>query len=143
MRQVTGRCQRNTMRRVGCLGMRVIGQSGCFTRQPRLKTLPGGGWWSDSENRSSHDHQLWLGLSGTLSRRRGHRQQRRADVVAVGGCDVAVGGSEVEDDVAGSTSIGGGGGGNGALNTSFGGFFKALDFRVAMQRADVICQFWW
>uniref|UniRef100_A0A915IYX6 Uncharacterized protein n=1 Tax=Romanomermis culicivorax TaxID=13658 RepID=A0A915IYX6_ROMCU len=47
-----------------------------------------------------------------------------ADVGAMGGCDVAVGGSKVEDDVAGSTSIGGGGS-NRASNTSFDGFFKA------------------
>uniref|UniRef100_A0A915LBP1 Uncharacterized protein n=1 Tax=Romanomermis culicivorax TaxID=13658 RepID=A0A915LBP1_ROMCU len=98
--------------------MHVIGQLGCFTRQPRLDTLCGAGRWSDSENWSSRDNQLWFGLCGTLSGRRG------PDVGAVGGCNVAVGGSEVEDDVAGSTSIGGSRG-NGALNTSFGGFFKA------------------
>uniref|UniRef100_A0A915IG18 Uncharacterized protein n=1 Tax=Romanomermis culicivorax TaxID=13658 RepID=A0A915IG18_ROMCU len=46
------------------------------------------------------------------------------NVGAVGGCDVAVGGNEVAEDVAGSTSIEGGGS-SGALNKSFGGFFKA------------------
>uniref|UniRef100_A0A915KDC5 Uncharacterized protein n=1 Tax=Romanomermis culicivorax TaxID=13658 RepID=A0A915KDC5_ROMCU len=39
-------------------------------------------------------------------------------VGAVGGCDMAVGGIEVVDGVAGSTSIGGGGGSR-ALKTSF------------------------
>uniref|UniRef100_A0A915JZY9 Uncharacterized protein n=1 Tax=Romanomermis culicivorax TaxID=13658 RepID=A0A915JZY9_ROMCU len=48
-----------------------------------------------------------------------------ADVRAVGGCDVAVSGNEVGAGVAGSTSIRGGGGSR-ALNTSFGGFFKAF-----------------
>uniref|UniRef100_A0A915JCG7 Uncharacterized protein n=1 Tax=Romanomermis culicivorax TaxID=13658 RepID=A0A915JCG7_ROMCU len=47
-----------------------------------------------------------------------------ADVGAVGSSDVAVGGSDIEDDVAGSTSIGGCSG-SGTLNTIFGGFFKA------------------
>uniref|UniRef100_A0A915KUW6 Uncharacterized protein n=1 Tax=Romanomermis culicivorax TaxID=13658 RepID=A0A915KUW6_ROMCU len=47
------------------------------------------------------------------------------DVGAVGGSEVAIGGSDVEADVAGSTSIRAVGGGSGALNTSFGGFFKA------------------
>uniref|UniRef100_A0A915HTL1 Uncharacterized protein n=1 Tax=Romanomermis culicivorax TaxID=13658 RepID=A0A915HTL1_ROMCU len=51
-------------------------------------------------------------------------RSEQADVRAMGGCDVVVGGIEVADDVAGSTSIGGGGG-SGALNTSFRGFFKA------------------
>uniref|UniRef100_A0A915KIX8 Uncharacterized protein n=1 Tax=Romanomermis culicivorax TaxID=13658 RepID=A0A915KIX8_ROMCU len=44
-------------------------------------------------------------------------------VVAVGGCDVTIGRIQVADDVAGSTSMGGRR--SGALNTSFGGFFKA------------------
>uniref|UniRef100_A0A915HKS0 Uncharacterized protein n=1 Tax=Romanomermis culicivorax TaxID=13658 RepID=A0A915HKS0_ROMCU len=47
-----------------------------------------------------------------------------ADVRPVGGSNMAVGGSNAEDDVAGSTSIGGVGG-RGTLNTVFGGFFKA------------------
>uniref|UniRef100_A0A915J6X3 Uncharacterized protein n=1 Tax=Romanomermis culicivorax TaxID=13658 RepID=A0A915J6X3_ROMCU len=47
-----------------------------------------------------------------------------ADISTICGSDMAVGGSEVEDDVPGSTSIGGGGG-SGALNTTFGRFFKA------------------
>uniref|UniRef100_A0A915JU66 Uncharacterized protein n=1 Tax=Romanomermis culicivorax TaxID=13658 RepID=A0A915JU66_ROMCU len=47
-----------------------------------------------------------------------------ADVGTMCGSDMAVGGSKVEDDVAGSTSIGGGSG-SGALNTTFGRFFKA------------------
>uniref|UniRef100_A0A915JQH6 Uncharacterized protein n=1 Tax=Romanomermis culicivorax TaxID=13658 RepID=A0A915JQH6_ROMCU len=46
------------------------------------------------------------------------------DVRTVGSSDVAVGGSEVEDDVAGSMSIRGGGGSE-ALNTAFRGFFNA------------------
>uniref|UniRef100_A0A915J823 Uncharacterized protein n=1 Tax=Romanomermis culicivorax TaxID=13658 RepID=A0A915J823_ROMCU len=46
------------------------------------------------------------------------------DVGAVGGNNVALGSSEVEDDVAGSMPIGGGGG-SGTLNTVFGRFFKA------------------
>uniref|UniRef100_A0A915HTY8 Uncharacterized protein n=1 Tax=Romanomermis culicivorax TaxID=13658 RepID=A0A915HTY8_ROMCU len=47
-----------------------------------------------------------------------------ADVRAVGGSNVALGGNDVVDDVACSTSIGGGGGSS-TLNTIFGGFFKA------------------
>uniref|UniRef100_A0A915HVY1 Uncharacterized protein n=1 Tax=Romanomermis culicivorax TaxID=13658 RepID=A0A915HVY1_ROMCU len=46
-----------------------------------------------------------------------------ADIGAMGGCDVAVGGIEVADDMAGSTSIGGGSG-SGALNTSFSRFLR-------------------
>uniref|UniRef100_A0A915J7L7 Uncharacterized protein n=1 Tax=Romanomermis culicivorax TaxID=13658 RepID=A0A915J7L7_ROMCU len=48
----------------------------------------------------------------------------QCDVRALGGCDMAGGGSEIEEDVAGSTSIGCSSN-NGALNTSFGRFFKA------------------
>uniref|UniRef100_A0A915L6X0 Uncharacterized protein n=1 Tax=Romanomermis culicivorax TaxID=13658 RepID=A0A915L6X0_ROMCU len=47
-----------------------------------------------------------------------------ADIRAVGSRDVAVSCSDVEDGVAGSTSIGGRGG-SGTLNTNFRGFFKA------------------
>uniref|UniRef100_A0A915LB07 Uncharacterized protein n=1 Tax=Romanomermis culicivorax TaxID=13658 RepID=A0A915LB07_ROMCU len=47
-----------------------------------------------------------------------------ADVGDVGGSNEAVGGSDIEDDMAGSTSIGGGVGSR-TLNTVFSGFFKA------------------
>uniref|UniRef100_A0A915INA5 Uncharacterized protein n=1 Tax=Romanomermis culicivorax TaxID=13658 RepID=A0A915INA5_ROMCU len=48
----------------------------------------------------------------------------RADIGAVGGNDAVVVGSDGEDEVACSTSIGGAGG-NGTLNSGFRGFFKA------------------
>uniref|UniRef100_A0A915J5H2 Uncharacterized protein n=1 Tax=Romanomermis culicivorax TaxID=13658 RepID=A0A915J5H2_ROMCU len=48
----------------------------------------------------------------------------RADVGAIGGSDVALGGNYVEDQVACSRSIRGAGG-NRTLNTGFSGFFKA------------------
>uniref|UniRef100_A0A915HTU8 Uncharacterized protein n=1 Tax=Romanomermis culicivorax TaxID=13658 RepID=A0A915HTU8_ROMCU len=47
-----------------------------------------------------------------------------ADVGAMGGSDVVVGGSDIEDDVAGSTSIRGGRR-SGTFNTVFRGFFGA------------------
>uniref|UniRef100_A0A915KZG9 Secreted protein n=1 Tax=Romanomermis culicivorax TaxID=13658 RepID=A0A915KZG9_ROMCU len=47
-----------------------------------------------------------------------------ADVGAVGGSDVAIGCSDLGDDLAGSMSIGGSGGSR-TLNTGFSGFFKA------------------
>uniref|UniRef100_A0A915KI55 Pectate lyase n=1 Tax=Romanomermis culicivorax TaxID=13658 RepID=A0A915KI55_ROMCU len=48
----------------------------------------------------------------------------RADVGAIGGSDVALGGNYVEDQVACSRTIRGAGG-NRTLNTGFSGFFKA------------------
>uniref|UniRef100_A0A915HGU9 Uncharacterized protein n=1 Tax=Romanomermis culicivorax TaxID=13658 RepID=A0A915HGU9_ROMCU len=58
------------------------------------------------------------------------------DVGAMGGSDVALGGSDGEDDVAGSTSIGGSGG-SGTLNTNFGRFFKAsIHFWISALRCN-------
>uniref|UniRef100_A0A915IC39 Secreted protein n=1 Tax=Romanomermis culicivorax TaxID=13658 RepID=A0A915IC39_ROMCU len=59
-----------------------------------------------------------------------------ADVGAVSSSDVAVGCSDVEDDMAGSTSIGGCSR-NGTLNTGFSGFFKdTMQFWILASRCN-------
>uniref|UniRef100_A0A915JXH2 Uncharacterized protein n=1 Tax=Romanomermis culicivorax TaxID=13658 RepID=A0A915JXH2_ROMCU len=67
MRRVTGRRQGNTVWQIHGSEMCVIWQSGCFTGQTRLQTLREAGRWSNSENRSSCDNQLWLGGRGALN----------------------------------------------------------------------------
>uniref|UniRef100_A0A915J4K3 Uncharacterized protein n=1 Tax=Romanomermis culicivorax TaxID=13658 RepID=A0A915J4K3_ROMCU len=130
------------MGQVRGLEMSVIWQSGCFAGQMRLKTLRCTGWWDNSQYWSCCNNQLWLSNHSCLSRRQGPRQQQRgvsytgavANVGAVGGSDMALGGSEFEDDVASSMSIGGGGG-SGTLNTVCGGFFKAsMRFFISASR---------
>uniref|UniRef100_A0A915JVF0 Uncharacterized protein n=1 Tax=Romanomermis culicivorax TaxID=13658 RepID=A0A915JVF0_ROMCU len=59
-----------------------------------------------------------------------------ANVGAVGSSDVALGDSDVEDEVAGSKSIREGGE-SGTLNTDFGGFFKAsMHFWISGSRCN-------
>uniref|UniRef100_A0A915IKY2 Uncharacterized protein n=1 Tax=Romanomermis culicivorax TaxID=13658 RepID=A0A915IKY2_ROMCU len=95
--------------------MCVIRQSGCFPGQTWFDMLHGTGQQGNSEYWSCRDDERWLS---------GHSVVAVVDIGAMGGSNAAIGDSAIEDDVAGSTSIGGGGGSR-TLNTGFSRFFKA------------------